>query len=889
MKPFYFVGIVIIFGVSAKAQNTSRNFSEITRETNAYFERHGKKTPGYKTFKRWEWYNETRLLPNMQLANTQELNLQALRQSNLRGNQSTDDVNSGGWTSVGPTSVSSTDRGIGRVNRLAFHPTNQNILYAASATGGLWITTDAGANWYSYSEGIPNMSLSGVAVNYDNTNEIYVLTGDADAINGGARGQFSYGKSSTGVLKSTNGGFNWQQTSLQFAETDNIACYKMLMHRSNPYILIVAGNNGIWRTTNAGATWNQMNANVDFYDLEFHPNNNSIVYASGTLDDSIVLYRSTNDGQSFSKASAIKRQNSSDGDGARNRSTIAVSAANPDYVYLLAGPSTAVGSFQGVYRSTNQGSTFTLRTATPNLLGRDGLGQDDADQEGYDLALAVNPGNSALLVTGGIRVWTSSNSGSSFSYQDNYVSTFDHYHDDIHELIYHPLNSSRLYMCADGGVYLSVTNGETWMSLNNNFPISQYYKIATNPGNALGQENIIIGGLQDNGTNMRGPGAGSAFTKILGADGMDCFIDPDGTSTYVASIQDGKFYYSTNSGSSFETVGDPETIGDALNKTVRGRWVTPVAEISGGTTQFVIGYKPVVKVTRVLAGVYSFADISGSQVVSGRTFIKTARNNSDRIYAGDVNTTSTTSNTVYREVFTTTNGGSTWSLIYDQTSGTPFTDLAFDADNGNRVWLTFGGYEAGKKVFYSSTGGGTATGDWTNISGSLPNVPINCIVFDDNNGSPSGAVYIGTDIGVFYRDDNLGDWIPFRNGMPIVEVTDLEIHEASGRLRAGTYGRGIWETELYSSCPSSISLSTANTQSFKPYFFQASQDVNSTAVHAGTGAYVYYKAGTEIILSPGFIMSAAVENEFKTVLGPCGGGVPSLLRRPVIPLRGFME
>src|SRR5688500_3773301 len=120
MKPFYFVGIVIIFGVSAKAQNTSRNFSEITRETNAYFERHEKKTPGYKTFKRWEWYNETRLLPNMQLANTQELNLQALRQSNLRGNQSTDDVNSGGWTSVGPTSVSSTDRGIGRVNRLAF-------------------------------------------------------------------------------------------------------------------------------------------------------------------------------------------------------------------------------------------------------------------------------------------------------------------------------------------------------------------------------------------------------------------------------------------------------------------------------------------------------------------------------------------------------------------------------------------------------------------------------------------------------------------------------------------------------------------------------------------------------------------------------------------------
>jgi hypothetical protein len=169
-------------------------------------------------------------------------------------------------------------------------------------------------------------------------------------------------------------------------------------------------------------------------------------------------------------------------------------------------------------------------------------------------------------------------------------------------------------------------------------------------------------------------------------------------------------------------------------------------------------------------------------------------------------------------------------------------------------------------------------------------VPINCIVFDDNNGNPAGAVYIGTDIGVFYRDNNLSDWIPFSNGLPVVEITDLEIHNSQGLLRAGTYGRGMWETSVYSNCPSIINLTAANTAIFKPYYFQASASVNSSAVHSGTGANVFYKAGTEVVLTPGFGASSYGENVFEAALGSCGGGVPNRVAAPkqIKPLKGFL-
>ncbi|MEO6254469.1 MAG: 3-coathanger stack domain-containing protein [Ferruginibacter sp.] len=842
---------------------------------NTHFDTAGKQHTGYQQFKRWEWYNSTRLTPSGNIVDNFRMNNDALKTSTVArgaGGHVTE-ANTGSWTFLGPNDVNSSNKGIGRANRIAFHPTNPNTMYVAGATGGLWITTDNGANWYSYSEGIPNMCLSGVVVHPTNPNIIYILTGDGDATFGGAWDQFRYTKYSTGVLKSYDGGFTWYQTGLHWDETEAMVAYKLVIHPTQPDILMVATDDGIYRTTDGGNNWAQIENNIYFWDIEFHPTNPSIVYAVGNeMNVETRFYTSSNSGATFTETADFNWSSQSNW----NRAAIAVSPNSSGSVFVLAGPATTTGNFRGFYRSTDGGDNFTLRTGSPNILGRNSLGNDAVDQERYDLCVAINPGNVNRIVTGGIRVWTSSNQGSSFAYQDNYVSSLDYYHDDIHDLVYHPTRSNEVWMCADGGVYRSLDNGGSWISVSGNLALTQYYKISANPASGGGNENVIIGGTQDNGTNKREISGGSTFNQIKGSDGMDCYIDPDNVSVYVVSIQDGEFYYSNNAGSSFETVCNPTTAGIALGTTVNGVWVTPVAEIAGTSLRFLIGYQPAVVALRLGANNYSFTNVGWS----GRTFVKTARNNASRMYIGD--------NDFLNKnlIKTSTDGGNNWSTVLDENNFVPVTDLAFNPDNGNYIWITYGGYDDEKKVRYSSNGGST----WTNMTGSLPNVPVNCIVFDDNNGSPANAVYIGTDIGVFYRDDNLGDWIPYSNKLPVVEVTDLEIHETEGLLRAGTYGRGIWQSSLYNGCLTDVTLTTSNLSMFKPYYYQVSQTINSSAWHIGTGANVFYKAGIDINLTPGFIASPGPLAVFEARIGPCGGGVPGWsFAAPVPALKGFLK
>jgi hypothetical protein len=141
----------------------------------------------------------------------------------------------------------------------------------------------------------------------------------------------------------------------------------------------------------------------------------------------------------------------------------------------------------------------------------------------------------------------------------------------------------------------------------------------------------------------------------------------------------------------------------------------------------------------------------------------------------------------------TTDGGATWSYV---SLGNPdlygfISYIAVDPTNAQRVYVTLSGYSPGNKVFMSPDGGTT----WANYSGTLPNVPANCIVYQ--KGSNEG-LYIGTDVGVFYRDATMTDWVPYQTGLPVVVVTELEISYFNNTLWAGTFGRGLWSADLYS-------------------------------------------------------------------------------------------
>src|SRR5262249_13577838 len=142
-----------------------------------------------------------------------------------------------------------------------------------------------------------------------------------------------------------------------------------------------------------------------------------------------------------------------------------------------------------------------------------------------------------------------------------------------------------------------------------------------------------------------------------------------------------------------------------------------------------------------------------------------------------------------------TDGGQTWQTISGNLplAEAALRSLAVSPTDPRRAWVTFSGYGSDKKVFGTIDGGRT----WNNLSAGLPNLPVNVVVAQK---TASNAIYVGTDAGVFYRDDRLSTWLPFSDGLPNSVVSTLAIDEARGRMFAGTFGRGIWVTEMPKPC-----------------------------------------------------------------------------------------
>jgi photosystem II stability/assembly factor-like uncharacterized protein len=841
--------------------NPAEPFSKYSKKMDEYYAVKGKNAPGYKQWKRQQWYQEARLGPDGKIVNEVQLKQDAIQQTSARAlGQRMNDENlyMASWSQLGPTVV--TGNGIGRINRITFHPTNASIFYVSTAGGGLWKTVNGGSSWQSLTDGLPNINTSGVAIDYTNTNVLYLLTGDADAFIGNVWST-DYTKRSMGVLKSSDGGNTWNPTGLSFDEISGPLAYNIRIHPTNPAILYVSTTDGIYRTTNSGTTWTLVLPNHTIYDMEFKPGSSTIMYASGR--DSI--FRTLNSGVTWSGVYKIPTLILEE----TGRCELAVTPDDPEYVYALAGPgfNFQYYRFRGLFRSVNGGDSFTKIRDSMNILGRHVTGQDAADQSRYDLSIAVDPLDKNHIITGGIYQWQSFDGGTTIAR----MSPTNNYHADIHDIKFHPLAPSVLYHCSDGGVYQYFAGTNTWNNFNNGLPITEYYRISTAETNAI----QVTGGSQDNGSHMRKI-ASSGFDGILGADGMDNIIAPSNSNYIYASIQNSVVFKSTNNGSSFTQIldADAENLGD--------RWVTPLALHPTDNNTIFIGTHPIVRVFEA-GGIVTIDHLNNT--ASANNILKIASSDANLLYAANSKSLFN-SDIEGTRIWRTSDGGNNWNEIY-ATEQKFISDMALNPDNPNEIWATFGGFESGYKVLKSSDGGA----NWTNVSGSLPNVPVNCIIYKDNNGNPDDALYIGTDIGVFYRDNNLGDWIPFSTGLPVVVVTDLEIQASSGLLRAGTYGRGIWETSLFTTaCNATYTFTTSSHDRSTPYFYQASSSIISTAQIVGTGSRVQYRAGSYITLNPGFAVNSESGAKFTGLIGSCisGGVPPGYFTRSFNGLKGFL-
>ncbi len=239
------------------------------------------------------------------------------------------------------------------MNCTAVDPNNAATLYAGAATGGLWKSTDNGLTWAALFTDQPTLGVSGIAIDPTNSSVIYCATGDGD-------GNDTY---SMGVIKSTDGGASWTTTGLNWATTAARNTRMLRMSPADPQTLFCAANNGLWKTSDGGGVWAKV-ADGSFHDVEFKPDDPGVVYACGDQ-----FYRSIDGGSTFTTTGAGLPAAT-----LVNRMRIAVSAADPIKVYVLCGKEVD-GGYLGLYRSTDGGSNFTLRSSSPNIFGYEEHGQ----------------------------------------------------------------------------------------------------------------------------------------------------------------------------------------------------------------------------------------------------------------------------------------------------------------------------------------------------------------------------------------------------------------------------------------------------------------------------------------------------------------------------------
>ncbi|MFA6402530.1 MAG: PKD domain-containing protein [Salinivirgaceae bacterium] len=723
-------------------QDKNANFYATQRAFNLYWEnRIVTRGSGWKPFKRWEQFMKVRV---DEAGNRPKSDaVYNAYQELMKAPQNKNGT--GNWNILGPVNLpnpeSGQPNGLGRINVIAFHPQSQNTIYIGAPSGGFWRTTNNGASWETTTDRMPTLGVSAIVVDPLNPNIIYIGTGDRDA--GDAPGM--------GVYKSFDGGTTWEPKSNGMGE---ITVNMMLIHPNYPEVVFAATENGIYKTIDGGETWNLKTSGTS-KSLTFKPSNPDFIYAT----KSNSFYRSVDTGESWTKVSS--------GLTSWSRGVIAVTPGNPEFVYILA---SNAQSFKALYFSENSGVSFSSQSTTPNLMGWESNGSDDGGQAWYDLCIAVDQVDPKIVYTGGVNIWKSKDSGKTWKINAHWLgSGAPPVHADHHALAFNLLNN-RLYTANDGGLYYTDNGGTAWTNNSSGISISQIYKI----GQSATKRDWVLCGNQDNGTSYF---KDNIWSVILGGDGMECLFDHTTEKYKFGSLYYGTIYRSVNAGG-FGRITD--------NISEEGAWVTPYILNEEDPKIMYVGMKNIWRTTNVQSGTVAWTKISTSIAnTSNFSVLENSPANSDILYAAREN----------KMVFRAINANSatpTWTRLSNLPSVT-ITDIEAHPTDENIVYVTASNYQ----VYKSKDQGNT----WSKITLNLPKVNYSTLVYDVTSNE---GLYVGTDIGVFYKDATMPEWIYFSNGLPAsAEVSELEIYydaqtPANNTIRASTYGRGLWASPLYS-------------------------------------------------------------------------------------------
>lgn len=645
------------------------------------------------------------------------------------------------WEQLGPGNIG------GRIRSIAVHPNNEDIVFIAAASGGIWKSTNGGDSWQAIFDDRETLNFGAIAIDQNNPEILYAASGE------GAFNLDAY--SGRGIFKSTNSGKTWFSIGLR-----NVASFnKIYVHPLNSDIIIAGGfrsDPGFYYSSNGGISWeNKIKQHIT--DISIDPKN-SLKYLISTEHSGAYL---TEDGfKTLDKV--ISKQ---DIFGSELGRISAQFAENTEIAYALVEESPSGNAF--VLKSLDGGKNWHLAVnSNSQIFGIN-------DQGFYNNFIEIDPRDDNKVLLGGVQLFRSEN-GVSFSA----ISRIDgeDIHVDQHCAIFAPSNPNVVYLGNDGGMYKSTNGGKDFFPINNGLFITQFYGMDIDESFA----NANYGGTQDN-NNLTNRFSSVNWFKIGPGDGFEPQVSSSNPDLIFIQTQFGNIYYldiakgiSKNIShelpprSGFNSLFDSplrmDKSGENLYHGGRSLWKLNIDEIDPPNWQ---------KLFTLEVGLISA--VEPSKIDSNVIWIGTSSG----------------------EIFFTNDGGISWNKIVFELSEKRFvSDIQTSYSEQNKIFASFSTFD-GVRFAVSFDKGKT----WDDRSFGLPKIPVNDIEIDREN---EDRIFVATDIGVYASFNGGISWFRYGKKFPMVAVNDIDIYEDSkfltGKrfLRAATHGRSIWQIEFSS-------------------------------------------------------------------------------------------
>ncbi len=730
----------------------------------------------------------------------------------------------------------------GRILSHAFDPVDSLTIWAGSASGGLFKTTDGGATWQPMTDDMPAMGVSAIAVHPHNPDIVLIGTvADFGEVYPQAHGS-GMGRYGFGVFRSTNGGQDWTVTRLSFA-SEPMNCNALAWDPQHPEQVYLGASNGVWKSTDAGVAWERVLAGK-VETLVINEQQPDVLYAGVLPDtsfDTAGIYRSEQGGAPGSwqqlteglPATGFIRTDCTP------CMELTISQGFPQVLYVSIRERHDGTNLYRLYKTSDGGNrwrnvptedvkkfwTATVSPVDTNRVFIGGVNLYETRDGGFSWDQTGHLAEIDPLYTFTLdrqyAQWlyetheqSKSTEEGDDAVQDHLDSLghFDEYsydlmeigamiHVDQHDFGFHPARpESVMYAFNDGGVFVTKNDGHRWAPKNEGLMTLQVYGMA----GAVQDTNRVAVGTQDQGLMVIKPGRHEGLAveqlewrKWNGGDGAATLFDHSNPDTLYGVAVLGMYW-------KFDVPPDTDAEGVLPTMQTKRRIQRGIAGSTGNTRGSFKWYPgpwiPAIVIdpedarTLYTAGNDSvYKTTNGGDLWRSLRAIKNIRvmavdqQNPALVYAF-ADTVDGRSPSLWRSA----DGGAHWdSLTYASRAAWPsneVSDLVADPDHEGVLYAARAGY--GEQVWVSPDRGAT----WIDLTADLPQIPVNALtVTPDVWGAKQ--IFAGTDIGVYVtRADALG-WKRVR-GLPYVVVNDLHLHLGDGTLRAGTYGRGVWKAKV---------------------------------------------------------------------------------------------